>query len=156
MLLRLERHFKAETAAREAAQRAAAAAQAAEADARGALADAGRVRGEEAGALQIDRETVAKVRARGRCMWAERAVAASAFVSMVHQHAGRRQPAAAFARGTWPCTDTARRARVANALAPSRRARRSARPWRICGATLTSTWCRPATRCARFGGGAGW
>jgi hypothetical protein len=62
MLLRLERQFKVETAAREAAGRAAAAAAAAEAEARGALGAANRARGEEAEALQIERETVFRVR----------------------------------------------------------------------------------------------
>ncbi|KAI8470907.1 MAG: hypothetical protein J3K34DRAFT_508358 [Monoraphidium minutum] len=57
MLLRLERHFKSETAAREAAQHAAAAAGAAEAEARGALDGAARQREEELAALRIERET---------------------------------------------------------------------------------------------------
>lgn len=62
MLLRLERHFKAETAAREAAEKAASAAGAGEAEVRGALAAAGAARAEEAAAAAIERQTLAQVR----------------------------------------------------------------------------------------------
>jgi hypothetical protein len=61
MLLRLERHLKAESAAREAAQREAAAARAAEADARGALGDAARRRADDEDGLRAEREAVGKV-----------------------------------------------------------------------------------------------
>jgi hypothetical protein len=61
MLLRLERHFKEETAAREAAERGASAAAAGEAEARGVLAALNRLREDEMTALQIEKETVSKV-----------------------------------------------------------------------------------------------
>jgi len=62
MLLRLERHFKEETASREAAEGRASAAAGGEAEAQGALAAANRLRAEELTALQIEKETVAKER----------------------------------------------------------------------------------------------
>jgi hypothetical protein len=60
MLMRTERQFKVEAAARGAAERAAAASAAAEAEARDALAAATA----ELATVQIERETVSRVRRR--------------------------------------------------------------------------------------------